>query len=134
MLDKIIYALGLILIFFSILFLTYITTKYIGGNAGKITKRKHLHVIETICLGRDKYLYLIKAGKDYILISSSNKGLQMLGNIGVDIEDETECQITEQELPIKSFKNVINKYLYGNLVGDNKQKMDKEHTNNAKEK
>jgi len=133
--ENLIYVLGLMLIFVSILFLTYITTKYIGRNAGKVAKGKHLHIIETICLGKDKYLYLIKAGNDHILVSSSNKGIDMLGNIDMDIDVsvETAVERTEQEFPLGSFKGVFGKYLNQNFSRYNKQKVDKEYSNNAKD-
>ena len=116
MLENIIYTLGLLLIIIVVFYLTYITTRFIGSKAGVNginTKRKYLKIIETICLGRDKYLYLIKAGNKYILISSSNKGIEMLGNIefeeDTDVKNEEGCM--ERLHTPGSFKEIINNYL-----------------------
>ncbi|HOJ09612.1 MAG TPA: flagellar biosynthetic protein FliO [Clostridiales bacterium] len=76
--EKFIYVLGLMVVFASILFLAYISTKYIGSKAGQIGRGKYLRVIETICLGKDRYLHLIKAGEEFILVSSSVKGIEVL--------------------------------------------------------
>ncbi|NSW89873.1 MAG: flagellar biosynthetic protein FliO [Firmicutes bacterium] len=78
------YVLGIVLIFSSILFLAYITTRYLASKAGKIAKGKYLNIIETVALGKDRYLHLIKVGNDFMLISSSGKGIELLSRVNID--------------------------------------------------
>lgn len=112
------YMLGIILIFFSVLFLAYVTTKYLAGKAGKITKGKHLNIIENVALGKDRYLYLVKVGNEIMLIASSGKGIELLSRVNIDnAGDYMESNHNTQ--PTFSFRNIfekkINHYIEKNI-------------------
>jgi flagellar biogenesis protein FliO len=137
MFEKIIYALGLLLILALVFYLAYLTTRYIGSKAettGKYSRKRHLRIIEVMCLGRDKYLYLIKAGNEYMLISSSNKGIEMLGNIDIDWDTDS---VTEKDYAGKahapgSFKEIFGNYLSHTFSWYGRKKTDEEQSHNAK--
>ncbi|HHY23905.1 MAG TPA: flagellar biosynthetic protein FliO [Clostridiaceae bacterium] len=99
------YMLGIIVIFSSILFLTYVTTKYLAGKAGKITKGKHLNIIENVALGKDRYLHLIKVENEFMLIASSGKGIEFLSWVNID----NYVQSTDNIQTPFSFKNILEK-------------------------
>jgi len=139
MLEKIIYTLGLLLVIALVFYLSYVTTRFIGSKAGRVSdysKKRHLQIIETMCLGRDKYLYLMKAGNEYILISSSNKGIEMLGNIDIDVEldaaGETEEDRKGQIRVQEKFKEVFSNYLNRSFGRYDSKKINEEQTDNAK--
>lgn len=97
-----------LLIFGSILFLAAITARYFGAKASKTLQGKHLNVIETLNLGVDKKLYLVKAGNTYILLASAGKRIEMLTTLDMDgsVED-TEVQSVS---PF-DFKSFFDKYV-----------------------
>ncbi|HHV97739.1 MAG TPA: flagellar biosynthetic protein FliO [Clostridiaceae bacterium] len=133
MLEKFFYIIGLLLIIIFVFYLTYVTTRFIGSKAGitKInTKKKHLKIIETMCLGRDKYLYLIKAGNKYILLSSSNKGIETISDIEIeeDAEQRNEADYVERIHAPATFKEVINYYLSKTFYMDDRKEINKEKT------
>jgi len=55
------------------LFLAYVTTKFIGTRTNKIVKGKYIKIIETVNLGFDSRLHLVKAGEEFVLISTCGK-------------------------------------------------------------
>lgn len=98
--------LGLLIIFSAVLFLAYITTKFVGQNTARSMKGKNMEVIETLKIGVDKQLYLVRAGDKYVLLSSSGKNIQFLSEVNVDEE-----AVNEQELNKNEFKGILDKYL-----------------------
>jgi flagellar protein FliO/FliZ len=95
----------------SILFLAYVTTKYIGKKSKKASRGNYIQVIETISLGMDKQLLLVKVAEQYVLISSSGKNIQFLTNINLD-EYETQNS-TENYNGVFDFKGLYDKYVLG---------------------
>lgn len=99
--------------FGSILFLSYVTTRYLTGKTNKAMKGKHLNIIETLSLGTDKRIHLVKAGERYVLIASSSKSIEFLTTI--DINDKE--QLGEAALNSNNtsnafdFKALFEKYL-----------------------
>ena len=115
--DDILYILGIVLIFCLITYLAYITTRYIAGKTGAASKGKHIRIIETTILGKDKQLLLIKAGGEYLLLSSSGKDIGLIKEIKLEEYDENIVFNRQNPLSFSSFlknnidkmKNAINK-------------------------
>lgn len=101
-------VLGFILVFGSVLFLAYITTKILGNKTAKSMKGTYMEIIETLRLGNDKQLVLVKAGDKFIIMSSSSKGLDFICEVNIDY--------TEAKEPIvgptgANFKEILDKYI-----------------------
>jgi flagellar protein FliO/FliZ len=104
--NDFLYVLGIALIFSSILFLSYMTTRYLASKVERITKGKYLGIIETVALGKDKYLHLIKVGDGFMLLSSSGKGIELI------------CQVEIDNYVENSF-NERNQFIFNNVLKDN---------------
>jgi flagellar protein FliO/FliZ len=100
--------LGVLLGFGAILFLVYITTRYIGAKANKASRGRYVSIVETVSLGLDKQLHLIKAGGQYVLISSSGKNIQFLTTLNLD---DSEFEDVPSNNPVFDFKGFFDKYL-----------------------
>ena len=104
-LQIILFLLG----FGSILFLTYITTRYIAAKSNKALKGRNIQIVETVSLGLDKRIHLVKAGNQYILISSTSKNIEFLSNVNIE-----EAENKTQEMPglqnAFNFKEIFDKY------------------------
>lgn len=80
-----------LLILGSVLFLAYVITRYIGMKAGKNLRGRNIRIIESVSLGIDRGLFLVKVGKQAVLLSSTSKGIELLTTLnGEDIEEMTE--------------------------------------------
>jgi len=62
--ETFISAVMFTVVFGSVLFLAYVTTKFIGTRTNKIVKGKYIKIIETVNLGFDSRLHLVKAGEE----------------------------------------------------------------------
>lgn len=115
----------------SILFLAYVTTKYIGGKSKKASRGNYIQVIETVSLGLDKQLMLVKAGEQFVLLSSSGKNIQFLSNIKLD-EYETEVSSVNDNM-VFDFKGLFDKYLQGFKDKKNNKFVEKDFGGNPNE-
>lgn len=111
--GKMLLGLFTFIIFFAaILFLAYVSTKFLGSKMSRGMKGKHLKVVDTIVLGFDRQIYLIKAGEQLFLVSSSNKNinfLTLLDNNSVKLTEE-DIKSMDQEQPI-NVSNMFSSYL-----------------------
>ena len=80
-----------LLIFVFVLAITYFTTKWVGGYQKVRMRSKNLQIIETIPIGNNKMIALVKAGKAYLVVSIGKDEMHPLG------------QLTEDELTDLSF-------------------------------
>lgn len=102
-------VLGFILIFGSVLFLVYVTTKFVGGFAARTMKTNNMEVIETLKLGVDKQLFIVRAGEKYILLASSGKSMEYICELNLD--EETLVKQKVQQPGAVEFTSVLEKYL-----------------------
>jgi len=103
----------LLIIFGCLLFLAYVTTKFIGQKAANSMKSKHMKVLESISLGLDKHLYLVQVGDKNLLIGTYGKNMQYLCN--VEIQPEGDVDSAEKQW---NSGNVFEKYLNKLMVKD----------------
>lgn len=87
--------LGIVL-FVGILYLAYITTKYIGKRyslSGKSTRS--LKIMETIGLGKDSQLAVVKIGEKYLLVGVTPQNVSLVREL-----DESDLTVAdENEIP-----------------------------------
>jgi len=98
-----------LLAFALVLVLCYCTTKFIGSRFSGGKRNKIMKIIETLPLGLDRYLYLIKAGKKYFLFQSSKKGMQLVSEIEME-EQEIGSQDSDESANVFEFKKIFENY------------------------
>lgn len=122
-------VLFFLLMFAAVLFLAFVFTRYIAGKTNQAMNGKYIHVIETVSLGLDKKLLLVKAAEQYILIASSGKNLQYLTTIKPEDLDE---ELSNNRSAPFDFKAIFDKYI-GNFKGSKTVKAKKEDIINDQE-
>lgn len=80
--------IGFLIVFSSVLFLAYIATRFVSGKANKAMKGKHISIVETVSLGLDKQVHMLKVGEQFILIASSGKNIEFLTAVKLDNYEE----------------------------------------------
>lgn len=105
-LKVILYLIG----FCSLLFLTYVTTRYIGGKQNRAMKGKNISIIETVSLGMDKRIHLIKAGNQYVLIASTSKTIEFLTVVDLESAASEQETIIKDNMGLFDFKSLFEKY------------------------
>ncbi len=98
-------------IFCLILLLAYLSTRFIASRAASIYRCNYLKVIETLGVGGDKKLLLVKAGEKFLLLSMTSRSLNFISE--VDIPNYTEDNKEEKAPYIKSieFKKILEKLI-----------------------
>jgi len=56
-------------------FLAFIMTKFFGNKSKSAMKSKYMRVVDTMAMGFDKTLYLVKVGEQYIIMFHRKKVL-----------------------------------------------------------
>ena len=100
-----------ILGFGGILFLTYVTTRYLAGKSNKAMKGKHLSIVETISLGTDKRIHLVKAGDKHILVASTSKSIEFLTDLSIGEEEASNDTTVQGVQNVFDFKTLFEKYM-----------------------
>ncbi|WP_010249119.1 flagellar biosynthetic protein FliO [Acetivibrio cellulolyticus] len=106
--DMLISIFVFVIVFGSILFLAYVTTKFVGNKSGRAMKGKYVNIVETVSLGLDSKLHLVKIGEEFVLISASGKNVQLLTK--VDMGGYTEEEISGSGNSF-DFKEIFEKYI-----------------------
>ncbi len=82
-------------LFAAILFLAYVSTKFLGSKLSRGMKGTHIKVVDSLSLGFDRQIYLIKVGEQLLLVSSSNKSIQFL-----TLLDNSLVGLSEEDLKV----------------------------------
>ena len=118
--DMLISFFVFVIVFGSILFLAYVTTRFIGNKSGRALKGKHINIVETVSLGLDSRLHLVKIGEEFVLISASGKNVQMLTKVNIDGYYEEQNSNGGNSF---DFKEIFEKYIQ-NFKGRQNSKED----------
>lgn len=102
-----------LLLFVGISVLAYFTTKWIAKTQRKAQiKSKYMEVIDSLPLGADRGIYLIRAPQGILMIGVTAKGITTMGKLS---DEETEL-IYEAEISSpdfnKSFAGHLNQFLH----------------------
>lgn len=76
----------LIIVFLIILAASYYLSKFIAKK--NYRKNKRMKLVETLSLGYDKNLHIIKIGETFFLISSTKNGINLLDRLSKEEIDE----------------------------------------------
>lgn len=96
--------------FVVVLFLTYITTKWIAGYQSNQLCQKNLKVVETMKLTTNKYLQIIQVGKDtFYVIGVGKDEITLIGEVSEDqLKDISQGNISNG-IKKENFSEVFNK-------------------------
>jgi len=107
--DDILKIIFFLLGFCALLFLAYVTARYIGQKQMRTMQGKNISVVETVMLGGDKRLHLVRAGNSYVLIATTSKSVEFLTNVEMDETAAREPDIADKEMRF-DFRSILEKY------------------------
>ena len=79
--QNVMQLIGVVLIFLIVLALTYFTARWIGGYQQINMKNKNLQILESIKVGTNKFICLIKAGEIYLIVAVGKDEITMLAQL-----------------------------------------------------
>ncbi len=110
----------IILAFIVVILILLLTTKYLAYKSKKMMKGNHMHVVESLSLGVNIRLHLIKVDKEFFIISSTNKSVEFLARVNIDNYEEEVIKNPISE--VIDFKSVLKKYVGGFNSGSHEEK------------
>lgn len=84
--EDILLLLGMLIIFAAVLFIAWLATKFLGRKMAGASKNKLMRIVETLPMGLDRCLYLVKAGDRFFLFYATRKNMELVSEIKVDEE------------------------------------------------
>ena len=92
----------------------YYATKYLARKGLNPAKNKNLKIVETIPLGIEKSLLLVKVGEQYLLLGSTQKGITMLTAVEPGKLTLSNTNEAYNNLDGESIESYMDKLQYGN--------------------
>ena len=111
---------SVVLAFIVVMLALLITTKYLAYKSKKMLKGNYMHIVETLSLGLNNRLHLIKVDNEFFIISATNKNVEFLAR--VNIKDYEEEEIKNPISEVIDFKLVLKKYITGLNFGNQPKK------------
>ena len=95
-----------LLIFVFVLAMTYYVTRWIGGYQKTHSCGKNLRLVETMNLGSNKMISIVRAGSKYLVVAVGKEEMSLLAELSADeVQDLTDNATVTQE----SFQEIFNK-------------------------
>ena len=113
----------------SVVFLSFVMTKFIGKRSAGMLKSKYMKVIDSLSMGFDKNIYLIQVGEQYVLMHSSVKGFEFICNIERNLIEPTISTTPDTEK-----NNNFSKYFDFFRTSNESSKSNENHVNENMQK
>jgi flagellar protein FliO/FliZ len=114
--DTFLRYFSVILAFIVVLGLLLLTTKYLTYKSKKMMKGNYMHIVESLSLGVNNRLHLVKVDKEFFIISATNKNVEFLAK--VNISDFEEEEIKNPISDVIDFKSILKKTISGFSSGN----------------
>ena len=116
--ESIFELIVVLVIFVGILFLTYYTTKWIAGYQKGRMVNQNLELIETLKITNNKYVQIIRAGKDkYLVIGVGKDEISRLGEL---TEDEVKLLSEDASERKDTFHDILDSFCKNHNEEDDK--------------
>ena len=107
-----------LLLFAFVLFITYLTTRWIGNYQKGHMNSKNLRMIETIPAGQNKNICLMKAGTEYLVVAIGKDEIHLLATLKED-------QLTDLSFMNEIPNTLVTGESFQEIFGQLKDKMSK---------
>lgn len=97
--------------FLIVILLLLFTTKYLAYKSKKMLKGNYMQIVETLSLGVNNRLHLIKIDREFFVISATGKSVEFLARVNISDFEEEELKNPISE--VIDFKSVLKKYVGG---------------------
>lgn len=116
-----------IIMFALILAAAYYVTKFLARKGLVQGKTKTMKVIESMPMGTDKILHLVKVGTQYFLIGSALKNMFMISELDKDklFSDQEDDAFNLDEIEIESYEDSAITKDFGTYLNSTKQSLHK---------
>ena len=96
-----------IIVFFCILALAYLAAKFVGKRASGRMRGRLLEIVDTLAVGADAQILVVKAGSELFLVSRSAKQISFLTKLDLKPDEIAENEAAAPLSFTESFKAVL---------------------------
>lgn len=116
--ESFLQLISALLIFAIVLLLTYFTARWIGGYQKVRMKSKNLQVIESLSVGNNKSICLLKTGTEYLVVAVGKDEIHPLASL-------KEEQLTDISFLNEGIDSTASGESFQEILGQLKDKMSK---------
>lgn len=110
-----------------ILAATYYVTKFLASRGLNQSKTKTMKLLETMPLGADKSLHLVKVGGQYYLIGSASKNLFLVSELDQEklFSEQMQNSYNLNDIEIENYEDGLEGKDFGSYLGSMKGNLKK---------
>ena len=116
--ESFLQLISALLIFALVLLLTYFTARWVGSYQKVRMKSKNLQVIESLAVGNNKSICLIKTGTEYLVVAIGKDEIHPLATL-------KEEQLTDLSFLDEGIETAVSGESFQEILGQLKDKMSK---------
>ena len=87
--------LGTLVIFAAVIFLIFLTTKWMGGFQRARSNNRNLRLIESIGVGNNKFIAIVEAAGKYLVVSVGKDEIHLLCELDADALSISEEEVSK---------------------------------------
>lgn len=107
--DSFVQLLGVLVIFIFVLIITYVVTRWIAGYQKGHSFNRNLKIIETLKITQNKYIQIVEAGDEYLVIAIGKDEVRLLTKLAGEQLKEMPGDEFSTGISTESFKEVLDK-------------------------
>lgn len=109
--ESVAQLIGILLIFIFVLGITYLTTRWIAGYQKEHSFNRNLKVVETLKITTNKYIQLIEAGDEYLVIAIGKDEVRLLTKLAKEqLENLPSEEVFSNKHAADSFKDILDRW------------------------
>lgn len=108
-LSSFLQLIWVLLIFLFVLGITYVATRWIAGYQKGQSFNRNLNVVETLKITPNKYIQIIKAGTEYLVIAIGKDEVRLLSKLTKEQLEELPSEEIPAGIGTDSFKELFEK-------------------------
>ena len=112
------YFFGILILFCAILFLAWLTTRLVGRRMTGERRSKLMRIVETLPLGMDRNLVLVRVGDKHYLLATSRNRTDFMGEVQPGEIPESPAETAGD------FRSILERYAGMGRQGDREPERD----------
>ena len=108
-LESFLQLMGVLVIFIVVLGITYVATRWIASSQKEHSFNQNLKIIETLRITTNKYIQIIEAGEEYLVIAIGKDEVRLLTKLTRDQLKELPSEDPTTGIVPESFKEVLDR-------------------------
>lgn len=105
-LDNFLRFVSALIVFLLVLGITYIVTRWIGSYQKVQLKNRNMQVVETLRIGNNRFIHLVKVADEYLVIGLGKDGIQLLSKLD---DKSVQALNLPEETKQDSFQDILKK-------------------------